>query len=289
MRMQVRNVGVPLCQIGEGPVWDVAGQALFYIDILGQAVHRHEPASGSHRSWPVPDMIGSMALTESGKAIVALTAGVHWLDLDTGAVTPLAVLDLADPSVQLADGKVDRRGRFIFGTSHRQMQVARGGVYSLTKGRIDRLDGDVILVNGPCWSPDDRTFYHADSIRKAIYAYDYDVETGAAGNRRLWATTEELGGIPDGATIDADGCMWMAICEGGKVVQFRPDGKVERIIAMPVKLPASVMFGGPDLDLLYVPTINPGFMGRTAAPDDGSLYVIEGLGAKGLPEPRYAD
>lgn len=287
--MRIRKVDVPRCQIGEGPVWDVAGQALFYIDIIGRMVHRLDPESGAHRSWAVPDMIGSMALCDSGNAIVALASGIHSLDLDTGAVAPLALLDPPDGTVQLADGKVDRRSRFVFGTSHRQMQEPRGGVFSLAKGRIRALDGDIFLGNGPCWSPDDRTFYHADSIRKAVYAYDYDVETGDAANRRLWASTEDLGGIPDGATIDADGCMWMAICEGGKVVQFRPDGKVERIIAMPVKLPGSVMFGGPGLDLLYVPTLNPSFMGREADPEDGSLYVIEGLGAKGLPETCYAD
>jgi sugar lactone lactonase YvrE len=107
-------------------------------------------------------------------------------------------------------------------------------------------------------------------------------------NRRLFANTRELGGIPDGATVDRDGLMWMAICEGAKVVAFRPDGKIERIIEMPVKLPASVMFGGPDLDLLYVTTIDPALLGRPAEPGAGELFVIEGLGTRGLPEPRYA-
>jgi len=87
--------------------------------------------------------------------------------------------------------------------------------------------------------------------------------------------------------VDAEGCVWSAICEGGKLVRFQPDGKVERIIEMPVKLPASVMFGGPNLDRLFVPTLSPAFMGRPADPRDGTLYVIDGLGIKGLSEPRY--
>lgn len=286
--MQIRKADVPLCLVGEGPLWDVAEQALYYIDIVGKAVHRLDPATGTHRSWETPDLIGSMALRAGGGAILALATGVHALDFETGAVAPLALLDPPDPAVQLADGKVDRRGRFVFGTSHRQMQQPLGGLFSLEAGKIRALDGDVHLGNGPCWSPDDQIFYHSDSVRKAIYAYDYDIATGTLANRRLWASTDDLDGIPDGATIDTDGCMWMAICEGAKVVQFRPDGKVERIIEMPVSLPASVMFGGSGLDQLYVPTLNPSFMGREAAPDDGALYMIEGLGVKGLPEPRYA-
>ena len=86
------------------------------------------------------------------------------------------------------------------------------------------IDSDIFLSNGPCWSLDDRTFYHADSIRKLIYAYDYDIERGTVSNRRPFASTADLGGIPDGATVDAEDHVWSAICEGGKLVRFRPDG-----------------------------------------------------------------
>jgi sugar lactone lactonase YvrE len=120
-----------------------------------------------------------------------------------------------------------------------------------------------------------------------IYAYDYDIDTGEVANRRLFADTRSLGGIPDGATVDVDGLMWMAICEGAKVVAYRPDGTIERTIDMPVKLPASVMFGGPKLEDLYVTSIDPRLLGRE--PDGGGdLFRISGLGARGIPELRYA-
>lgn len=286
--MKITQLELPRCKVGEGPVWDVAEQTLYYIDILDKRVMRWDPSTGDHRSWDVPDLIGSMALREWEGAIVALSDGIHTLDFRSGAVELLAAIDPATPSIQLADGKVDRKGRFVFGTSHRQAKEALGGVYSLdTDGALTQLDRDIILGNGPCWSPDDATFYHADSMRHTIYAYDYDLETGAVANRRQFFESSDFGPIPDGATVDAEGNLWAAICEGGVVLQISPNGKVKREIAMPTKLPASCMFFGPDLDRLFVPSINPSFLGREPESADGACFVIDGLGVTGLPEPRY--
>ncbi|WP_164549784.1 SMP-30/gluconolactonase/LRE family protein [Altericroceibacterium xinjiangense] len=286
--MRITQLELPKCQVGEGPVWDVEEQALYYIDILDKRVMRWDPASGDHCGWDVPDLIGSMAVRKEGGAIVALPDGIHTLDFTSGAVAPLAIMDPVNPDTQLADGKVDRRGRFVFGASHRQAKEPVGGVYSLdTDGTINRLDHDVILGNGPCWSPDNTTFYHADSMRHMIYAYDYDLETGAASNRRPFFDTSAYGPIPDGATVDTDGNLWTAICEGGVVLQISPEGEVKREIEMPTRLPASCMFFGPDLDRLFVPSIDPSFLGRDPAPADGACFVIDGLGVRGLPEPRY--
>jgi L-arabinonolactonase len=287
--VKITQIDTQRCIIGEGPVWDVAEQALYFIDILGKKVLRFDPASGETREWAVPDVIGSMALRVGGGAVVALATGVHTLDFASGACAMLATSADLNDMVQLADGKVDRRGRFIVGSSDRAMEQARGKLYVLDdNATLREIDRDIIIANGPCWSPDNKILYHSDSIRNTIFAYDYDIETGTAANRRVFANTEELGGIPDGATIDSDGCMWMAICEGQKVVQFRPDGALERVIDMPVKCPASVMFGGAALDQLYVTSLSPAFLGREEAPLDGCTFVIEGLGVTGLPEPRYA-
>jgi sugar lactone lactonase YvrE len=285
--MQITRLQVPQCAVGEGPVWDVECQSLFWIDILGKHVHRLK--DGAVTTWAVPDIIGSMAIAADGNAIVALANGVHTLDFETGECRMLATSPDLNDQVQLADGKVDRRGRFIVGSSDRGMQEARGKLYALDPGAtaLRTLDDDIFLSNGPCWSPDDATFYHADSIRKIIYAYDYDIAAGTLSGRRAFASTEDLGGIPDGATVDAEGHVWSAICEGGKLVRFRPDGSIERIVAFPLKLPGSVMFGGPALDRLFVPTLSPAFMGRAADPLDGSTYVIDGLGVTGLAEPRF--
>lgn len=285
--MRISRADLPKCKVGEGPVWDVAEQALYYIDILGKQVFRWDPASGDLKEWAVPQIIGSMALRQGGGAIVALGDGVHTLDFTTGAVQPHALLDPANPDVQLADGKVDRNGRFIFGTSHRQMKEPAGGLYALDAGKITQLDSDIFLGNGPCWSLDGRTLYHADSLRHTIYAYAYDPETGQAGAREPLFDTSPYGPIPDGATVDADGNIWVAICDGGMVLCLSPAGKVLREIPMPVACPASVMFFGPQLDRLFVPSIDPSFLGREVTEDDGACFIIDDLGVRGLPEHRY--
>lgn len=285
--MRITRADLPRRSVGEGPVWDVAEQAMYYIDILEKAVFRWDPATGDHREWAVPDMIGSLALRAGGGAVVALVDGIHTLDFDSGAVTPLALMEPANPAIQLADGKVDRAGRFVFGTSHRKAAEPVGGLFVLDQGTIRQLDSGLTLGNGPCWSPDNTTLYHADSMAHVVYAYDYDLASGGVGNRRAFFDTSAWGPIPDGATVDTTGNLWLAVCEGGVVLCISPAGEVLREIAMPTRLPASCMFFGPKLDRLFVPSIDPSFLGREPAEGDGWNYIIDDLGVTGLPEPRY--
>lgn len=289
--MKISRTRAPKCLVGEGPVWDVREQALYLVDIVGKVVHRYDPANETTQTWNVGKVIGSMALRERGGAVVALREGIYSLDFASGAVEPYALPKDLNPRVQFNDGKVDRRGRFIVGSGDSQLRdtQAIGSLYRLdADASLTELDTKIAISNGPCWSPDNKTLYFSDSLPYSIYAYDYDIATGSVANRRLFADTRELGGIPDGATVDKEGLMWMAICEGAKVVAFQPNGKIERVIDMPVKLTASVMFGGPNLDQLYVTTIDPALLGRPTGEGDGETWVIEGLGARGIPEPRYA-
>jgi sugar lactone lactonase YvrE len=289
--VKISRVDTNRCLVGEGPLWDVAEQALYFVDIVGQKVHRYDYTSGKTRSWAAPNKIGSMALREQGGAILALPDGVYTLDFDSGEIAPLATVSGLNPRIQFNDGKVDRRGRFIVGSTDSDIKDCTpiGSVYRLDADHsLTEIDTDIHISNGPCWSPDNKTFYFSDSLPYTVYAYDYDIAAGKAANRRVFADTRDLGGIPDGATVDSDGLLWMAICEGAKVVAFAPNGKVERIIDMPAKLTASVMFGGPNLDLLYVTTIDQALLGREGDLSGGHTYVIEGLGAKGIAESRYA-
>jgi len=287
--MKIERLPTVHCMVGEGPVWDIAERALYFIDIVGKAVHRYDPGTEQTRSWAVGQIIGSMALRERGGAIVALKDGISTLDLVSGAVEPLVAAEHIHPRAQMNDGKVDRRGRFVVGSGDSDIRNCQpyGTLYSLhTDGSLHELDRGIAISNGPCWSPDNKTLYFSDSLPYRIYAYDYDIDSGEVANRRLFADTRSLGGIPDGATVDADGLMWMAICEGAKVVAYRPDGRIERTIDMPVKLPASVMFGGPKLEDLYVTSIDPKLLGRESD-GGGALFRITGLGARGIPELRY--
>jgi L-arabinonolactonase len=294
--VKIYQLDAPHCQVGEGPVWDEAEGALYYVDIIGRKVHRYHLATGFSTSWDVPGVIGSMAVRPNGHLLLALSDGLYSLDPATGEVGPLCRPAGLPERAQFNDGKVDRRGRFLVGTTDAKITEAIGSVYLFTPDHVlTKIESDIIISNGPCWSPDDRTFYFSDTGRNQIYAFDYDIEAGAVSNRRNFANTIELGlgGIPDGATVDRDGLMWMAICEGAKLVAFRADGTIERTVEMPITLPSSVMFGGADLDLLFVTSIDPLAlkalgMDRDAEQGGGRLWVVEGLGAQGIAEPRFA-
>lgn len=271
-------------------MWDVALQRLHYIDNTGQKVHSYDPATGEVRTLEMPSVITTLVLREGGGAVVTLRTGIHFLDLDSGALE--LVSPLADPPpFVFNDGKVDSRGRFVIGASTANFANPGpdGGLYRLDPDRtLSRLDTGIHFSNSPCWSSDGTTFYFSDSWLKTTYAYDYDIEAGTVSNRRTFVNTSELGGLPDGATVDVDGLYWVAIYGGGKVAAYRPDGRLARTIGMPVKLVSSVMFGGADLDRLFVTTIEHGALGEPVEASAGSLYVIDGLGVRGLPEHRFA-
>jgi sugar lactone lactonase YvrE len=276
--------------LGEGPLWDVGEQRLYWIDSHGCAVHRCDARGQERRTWPVPEHIGSMCLREGGGAVVSLRNGFHTFDLETGAVDVIADPEAHLRRTRLNDGKVDRQGRFLAGGMDYEEREPLSALYRLDPDRtVTRLEERVVVSNGPCWSPDGRTFYFADTWVRRIWAYAYDVDTGNLLSRRVFADFEgHLRGYPDGATVDAEGCVWSAEVYGGRLVRFAPDGTIDRLIGMPVDSITSVMFGGADLDVLYVTSMARPFQGRRRLEREaGGLFAVHGLGVRGLPEPRF--
>ena len=288
--MRIERVGDTIDMLGEGPLWDVAEQALYWVDSRGCKIHRLDWATGERRDWDVPAMIGSMALREAGGAILALQTGIHTFDFDTGKAAPVADPEADDPATRFNDGKVDRQGRFLTGTMATRIgEEARGSIYRLdTDLSLHRLKGGVIVANGPCFSPDGGTFYFADTRRNAIFAYDYDTATGDIGPERVAVDTTPYDSGPDGGTVDSEGYLWSALVHASRIGRFAPDGSLDRLIDMPCTRPASVMFGGPDLDIVFVPSIRDSGNVRGDKEIDGALFAIHGLGIAGVPEPRFA-
>ena len=278
--------------LGEGPLWDAEQQRLYWIDSFDGRVFRATADGRELRAWDVPQKIGSMALRKDGQgAVVSLQRGFHLLDFQTGDVDLIHDPEPDRPDNRLNDGKVDKRGRFVAGSMDTMEQGPNGALYSLsTDFEVTRLDQGIICSNGPCWSPDGSTFYFNDTWSGEIWAYDYDLDTGGVSNRRCFAKVDTAGGgAADGSTVDAEGCLWNALVYDGKLTRYRPDGTVDRVIDMPVKKVTSVMFGGPDLDVLYVTSMAkpplPRFPGDGVM--RGSLFAIHGLGIRGIAEPRF--
>lgn len=278
--------------LGEGPLWDVEQQRLYWIDSFDGRVFRATADGREIRCWDVPQKIGSMAIRKDGRgAVVSLARGFHFLDFETGDVELIADPEPDKLNNRLNDGKVDKRGRFFAGSMDTMEEGPNGALYRLDPDlTVTRIDDGIIVSNGPCWSPDGGTFYFTDTWSGEIWAYDYDQDRGAVSNRRTFAKVDRSrGGAADGSTVDAEGFLWNALVYDGRLVRYAPDGRVDRIIEMPVKKTTSVMFGGPGLDILYVTSMAkpplPRFPGDGVL--RGSLFAIRGLGVRGLPEPRF--
>ncbi|MDN3219656.1 SMP-30/gluconolactonase/LRE family protein [Pseudomonas nunensis] len=290
--MRIEIVADVKTTLGEGPVWDIEQQRLYWVDSFDGRILRCTADGRELRAWDVGQKIGSMALRQSGDAaIVALQNGLHTLDLKTGDMELIVDPEPGRPNNRLNDGKVDRSGRFIVGSMDTTEAEASAKLYRLDADlSLHTLDEGLIVSNGPCWSPGGETFYFSDTWSGEVWAYDYDNATGVASNRRTFAKVDTSDGAgTDGCTVDAEGCLWLAMVYVGKIVRYTPDGHIDRVIDMPVKKITSVMFGGPDLDVLYVTSMSrpthPRFPGD--GQDRGALFSVTGLGVKGLPERRF--
>ncbi|MDR6641638.1 MULTISPECIES: SMP-30/gluconolactonase/LRE family protein [unclassified Luteibacter] len=279
--------------LGEGPQWDVEQQRLYWVDSMDGRILRCTAEGSELRGWEVGQKIGSMALRKHGDhALVAMENGIHDLDLGNGDLQLIVDPEPGMTNNRLNDGKVDRHGRFLVGSMDMQEEKGSGKLFRLDPDlSLHVLEEDIICSNGPCWSPDGKTFYFADTWTGEIWAYDYDNASGKVSNRRTFARVDTSGGgAADGATVDAEGCVWQALVYDSKLIRYTPDGEVDRVIEMPVRKVTSVAFGGPDMDVLYVTSMGkpplPRFPGD--GQQRGSLFAITGLGIRGVPERRFA-
>ena len=277
-------------KLGEGPVWDMRQQALYWVDIEGRLLQRFTPATGEVESWTMPERIACFALREKGGLIVAFASGLAFYDLESGKIDWIAKPEAQIPTNRFNDGKCDRKGRFWAGTMNERAGEHSGALYrvdlDLTVHKI--LDG-IGISNSTVWNQANDTFYFADTLDSAIFRFDYDHETGALSNRSQIVDLNGTGIGPDGSTIDTEGFLWNAQWDGWRLARYAPNGRLDRIVGLPVRKPTSCMFGGPDLRTLYVTSAiwdqTPGDL--IGQPYAGGLFALD-VGVGGTPEPRFA-
>jgi sugar lactone lactonase YvrE len=283
-------------RVGESPVWSVAEQALYWVDIEGQRIHRLDWASQAQSSWSVAERVGCIALSTRGTVIAAMESGIFEVELQAAPavrVTRLATVVYPQAGMRFNDGRCDAKGRLWVGTMVRDMALAspNGGIYCLdTQGLRGPVLQGYITPNGMAFSPDGRTAYLSDShpsVQK-IWCHTFDAATGSWGPRVPWVDMQALPGRPDGAAVDAEGCYWICGNDAGMVHRFSPTGALLQSIAVPVSKPAMCAFGGPDLRHLFVTSIQPAApaTGFDAALD-GAVFVVE-PGVQGLAEPLFS-
>jgi sugar lactone lactonase YvrE/DNA-binding IclR family transcriptional regulator len=239
--------------LAEGPFWSMREQRLYWVDILAPAVHRFDPATGTNETCSLPRLVSSAIEREGGGLIVTTTDGVEELDFQSRRLVTRAQPEAMQPENRFNDAKCDALGRLWAGTMSLDATRKSGALYRIEPDhRWQRVDQPFTVANGLDWSLDGRTFYFTDSSAGAIYAYDFDPESGALGKRRVFARIEPGDGRPDGLTVDAEGCVWSALWDGWCVRRFDPQGRVIRDLRVPVPRPTSVAFGGTDLKTLFI-------------------------------------
>jgi sugar lactone lactonase YvrE len=269
MTTRPTRVDAPVCTLGEGPVWDVRDQSLYWVDIPESRVHRMA-ADGSLSSWDTGQPVGTVVPRASGGLAVAARDGFMALDPASGALTTLAEVEKDRPGNRMNDGACDRAGRFFAGTMASDESPEAGALYRLDPDlSVTSLLTGVGISNGIGWSPDERLMYYVDSQVHRVDVFDYDPVTGQIGGRRPFKAVGEGDVVPDGLTVDADGGVWVAVWEGYALLHHDPAGQLIETVDLPAARVTSCVFGGPDLDRLYITTASG--PGESA----GALFVCE--------------
>jgi len=279
-------------RLGEGVLWCDRAQALYWTDIHASMLWRYVPADGAVRSWPMPERLASFALcVADGWLLLALASRLAFFNVESGEVRGICALPIA-PDTRANDGACDRQGRFVFGTLHEPAHGAKQPV-----GPFLRLDADltlhelplprVAIANSVAFSPDGGTMYFCDSLQKTIQRCDYGDTVGAASTFVDLTSLDE--GEPDGTAVDSLGGVWNAQWGASRVVRYLPDGREDRVVAVPTAQPTRPAFGGPSLSTLYVTSAHDGMTDAARSIDRhaGEVFAFE-PGFTGLREPRFA-
>jgi sugar lactone lactonase YvrE len=275
--------------LGEGPVWSAGENRLYWVDIRRSALHALD-SNGALHMWPLESAASCMGVCDSGGLILSCVDGIAKFDPETGMRSILYPMNYGPDGVRPNDGKVDPHGRFWFGTmwdGNVEEQIGRIFRFDGNGSPVEQLAG-YHIPNTVAWSPDQKTMYLGDSLKKTIWAYDYDVTSGNVGAKRVFAVVEEENIVPDGSAIDSEGYLWNAQWGGARIVRYAPNGDVDRIIKIPTDNVTSCAFGGSDLDILYITTASIELSAEKRADQSnaGHLFAIHDTGACGIPDAK---
>ena len=249
--------------LGESPFWHPDQAALYWVDIPGKALNRWHPERAEHAQWTFDTEPGCCAPLPGGDLLLAMRDGLFRFDPATGQRQRLARPPY-DPKIErFNDGKADAQGRLWVGTIFEPRDAPRAALYRWAAGRLTRIAGEVTVSNGLACSPDGATVYWSDTAAHRIDALTLDPVEGLVSRRRVLAQfpakvsgadLSAYAGRPDGAAVDAEGCLWVALFEGQRLVRLAADGQCLQTIELPVRCATMPCFGGPDLRTIFVTT-----------------------------------
>jgi len=241
-------------ELGEGPVWVEGDQALWFVDIKKQQVHRYDPASKDKRSWDAPEQVGFVLPAEGGGFVAGLQSGLYRFDEYAGTFDLIVEVEPDIPTNRLNDGVVDPVGRLWFGTMDNGERAKSGAFYCFHEGKLTRtqLDG-IAITNGPAISPDGKLLYFVDTLKGTIGVADIR-DNGTLDEPRPLIRIDPNQGYPDGPTIDSNGYVWISLYAGWEAQRFAPDGELVDRVRFPVANITKIAFGGERLRTAFATT-----------------------------------
>lgn len=289
--MRVQKLDVPVCTLGESPVWSARDACLYYVDIVSHRLHAYSPHTGEHREWPFDTYVGAVAECRSGGLVIALGDRVVRFDprASGGSIEELVVLERDRPENRLNDGKVDPWGRFWVASIRRDETTAAARLWCITSnGQAHCVREGITVGNSLAFDRSRERMYFADSPTGLIEHAPLGAG-GALGDFSPFAKASK--GAPDGSTTDAEGYLWNAEWGGHRLCRYTPDGSVSQVLEMPTSRPSACAFGGDDYRTLFVTSANVGMSAEELAEDPlaGSLFSVQvDEGIHGVPADRFA-
>lgn len=282
--MRAEPIGAPCTFHGEGPFWDDVRRSLLVVDMLAGDVVRLDGTGAPVRSH-VGDVAAVVRARAGGGYVLALERGFALADEDLSVTDQITVL--GDASARMNDGGCDPQGRFYCGTMAYDVAPGAGSLYRLDTDRTVTtvLDG-VTISNGLQWSVDGSLAYYNDTPTGRVDVFDVDPGTGAFSGRRPFAVVPDDAGKPDGMAVDAEGGIWIALWEGGRVHRYDADGALTEVVELPVSRTTACTFGGPDGRTLFVTSSRIGVT-EAAEPLAGAVFAID-AGVAGAVQHAYA-
>ncbi len=278
-------------EMGETPIWVPEEQALYWVDAARATVYRRNSITGDVQSFTPELPVRALCRRASGGWLIVTNTGLAFWNQQTNTCEFLIDPYAENPDVQFNDGMIDRQGRLIVGSfNHTTLDAPDGSLYRFDPDRsLHTLDSRLVLSNGIAVSPDSTTLYVAEMFAGKITAYDYDADSGAVNNRRVFVNIPKETGMPDGVIVDSQGYVWTAHWDGWRVTRYDPDGTLERTIMLPVKIATCIGFGGANMDELYITTAwySLSEQERHAQPLAGDLFCVK-TDVQGLVEPLFA-
>lgn len=275
--------------LGEAPAWDAAAGTLRWVDITGHGVWQLDPAAATATVRRLDGVVSAVIARRGGGLALTLADGVWICDTDDGPLRRLAPIEARDGVTRLNDAKVDPRGRLWVGSMAYDSRPGAGTLYRVGPGgTVDPALPRLTISNGMAWSRDETLMYFVDSATHGIDVLDFEAGSGLVTGRRRLVQIAPEDGLPDGLTIDVDGCLWVALWDGWQLRRYTPDGTLDRIVRLPVSRPTSCAFGGRDLADLYVTSARDGLADAQLAdqPFAGGLFVVS-PGTSGYPETPF--